>query len=116
MAGRTAVVLGVDERGTADAAMAAYRTQLADSQSKSKDTKGARDEQKTTPEARADVERACPRNRRKRAQRNGMDSARFLAVVWPAEPQSVVTTGNWPADNHHYYSFVIATRSQRLVS
>jgi hypothetical protein len=51
MAGRTAVVLGVDERGTADAAMAAYRTQLADSQSKSKDTKGARDEQKTTPES-----------------------------------------------------------------
>jgi hypothetical protein len=51
MAGRTAVVLGVDERGTADAARAAYRTQLADSQSKSKDTKGAPDEQKTTPES-----------------------------------------------------------------
>lgn len=51
MAGRIAVVLGVDERGTADAAMAAYRTQLADSQSKAKDTNGARDEQKTTPES-----------------------------------------------------------------
>jgi hypothetical protein len=51
MAGRIAVVLSVDERGTADAAMAAYRTQLADSQSKSKDTKGERDEQKTTPES-----------------------------------------------------------------
>ncbi|MGA2396485.1 MAG: hypothetical protein ABSG30_00260 [Steroidobacteraceae bacterium] len=51
MAGRTTVVLSVDERGTADAAMTAYRTQLADSQSKSKDTMGARDEQKTTPES-----------------------------------------------------------------
>jgi hypothetical protein len=51
MAGRTAVVLAVDERGTAGAAMAAYRAQLADSQSKSKDTKGAGDEQKTTSES-----------------------------------------------------------------
>jgi hypothetical protein len=51
MAGMTVVVLAVDERGTDDAAMTAYRTQLTDSQSKSKDTKGARDEQKTAQEA-----------------------------------------------------------------
>jgi hypothetical protein len=48
LAGKTAVVLIVDERGTAAAAMAAYRTQLPDSQSKSKDAPG---EQKTTPES-----------------------------------------------------------------
>jgi hypothetical protein len=51
MAGMSIVVLAVDERGTADAAMTAYHTQLSDSQSKSKDTKGASDEQKTTPES-----------------------------------------------------------------
>lgn len=51
MAGRTIVVLAVDQRGTTDAATSAYRTQLADSQSKSKDTKGASDEQRTTLES-----------------------------------------------------------------
>lgn len=45
-----AVVLIVDERDTAQAAMQEYRTELADSQAKDKDTKGASDEQKTVLE------------------------------------------------------------------
>jgi len=45
------VVLTVDERGTADAAMQAYRSELNDSQAKDKEKKDAPDEQKTVVEA-----------------------------------------------------------------
>lgn len=51
MAGPIAVVLLVDDRGSAGAAMEEYRTQLGDSQAKDKDTKGNPDEQKTVLES-----------------------------------------------------------------
>jgi len=51
MASPVIVVLSVDERGTADAAMQAYRSELNDSQAKDKESKGASDEQKTVLEA-----------------------------------------------------------------
>jgi len=50
-AGATMVVLLVDERGTAAAAMQEYHSQLDDSRSRDKDKQGASDEQKTVLEA-----------------------------------------------------------------
>jgi hypothetical protein len=50
MASPVIVVLIVDERGTADAAMQAYQSELNDSQAKDKETKGASGEQKTVLE------------------------------------------------------------------
>jgi hypothetical protein len=50
MAAPVIVVLIVDERGTAAAAMQAYRSELNDSQAKDEEKKGASDEQKTVLE------------------------------------------------------------------
>jgi hypothetical protein len=50
MAAPVIVVLMVDERGTAEAAMQAYRSELNDSQAKDKQKKGESDEQKTVLE------------------------------------------------------------------
>jgi hypothetical protein len=47
MAGTMMVLLSVDERGTAGAAMEEYHTQLDNSHIRDKDKKGAPDEQKT---------------------------------------------------------------------
>jgi hypothetical protein len=51
MAGTMMVLLSVDERGTAGAAMEEYHTQLDNSHIRDKDKKGAPDEQKTVLEA-----------------------------------------------------------------
>lgn len=51
MAGTVAVIVVVDERGTADAAKQAYQSELIDSQAKDKDNKGTSNEQKTVIEA-----------------------------------------------------------------
>jgi hypothetical protein len=49
-AGMTMILLSVDERGTAGAAMKEYQTQLDNSHIRDEDKKGASDEQKTIPE------------------------------------------------------------------
>jgi hypothetical protein len=54
MATPAVVVLIVDERGTAAAAMQAFKSELNDSQEKDKDTKGSSSEQKTVLEAGID--------------------------------------------------------------